>query len=80
LEAKLADLPLWISTDQAERLKAALESQGFSDVTLVRGPHGGEIVATASDRDQTFNVRAENPIDLEVIVPRFLKWRDHRNG
>lgn len=71
-------LPFWISTDQAERLKAALEAEGFENVTIGKGPFGGEIIVTAFDRGADFNVRAGNPMDLEVVVPRFLKWREQR--
>ena len=72
-------LPLWISTDQADRLKAALEAEGFENVTIGKGPFGGEIMVTATDRGVDFNVRAGNPMDLEVVVPRFLKWREQRS-
>lgn len=71
-------LPFWLSTDQAERLKAALETEGFTDVKIGKGPFGGEIVVTASHDGQTFNVRAGQPMDLEVVVPRFIKWRELR--
>ena len=71
-------LPLWLSTDQAERLKAALEAEGFTDVSIGKGPFGGEIVVTASHNGEAFNVRAGQPMDLEVVVPRFVRWREMR--
>lgn len=76
----MTDLPLWISTEQADRLKARLEAEGFADVKITRGPYGGEIMVTAFDNGKDFNVRAGQPMDLEIIVPRFVKWREQRNG
>ena len=45
-------LPFWLSTEQAFRLKAALEAEGFEKVSIGKGPFGGEIVVTAGVRDQ----------------------------
>ena len=73
-------LPFWLSTEQAFRLKAALEAEGFEKVSIGKGPFGGEIVVTAYDGGKDFNVRAGNPMDPEVVIPRFLKWREQRNG
>lgn len=73
-------LPFWLSTDQAERLKAALETEGFTDVKIGKGPFGGEIVVTGYDGEREFNVSVMRPLELDIVVGRFLKWRDQRNG
>lgn len=73
-------LPFWLSTDQAERLKSALESEGFAGVGLSKGSRGGELIVTAQDNGVDFNVSVMDPMGLEMVVARFLKWRDHRNG
>lgn len=73
-------LPFWLSTDQAERLKAALETEGFTDVKIAKGQRGGEIVVTGYDGERDFNVSVMRPLELDIVVGRFLKWRDQRNG
>lgn len=72
-------LPLWISTDQADRLKAALEKEGFTDVDVRRGPRGGEVVVSAKDNGRPYNANVLNVMGLEAVVGRFLKWRE-QNG
>lgn len=71
-------LPIWISTDQADRLKARLEAEGFGSVRIGAGSRGGDIVVTAEDRGREFNVVASDPMALEAVVGRFLRWRNRR--
>lgn len=73
-------LPLWISQDQAARLKAALEGEGFEDVTFSKGSRGGELIVAVKDNGAENSVSVMDPMGLEIVVPRFLKWRDQRNG
>lgn len=73
-------LPFWIATEQADRMKAALEAEGFTDIKIAKGHRGGEIIFTASDNGAPFNVSAMGPLGLEIVIPRFIKWREQRNG
>lgn len=73
-------LPLWISQDQADRLKAALEAEGFTDIAFNKGSRGGELIVTVTDAGAQNSVSVMDPMGLEIVVGRFLKWRDQRNG
>lgn len=42
-------IPLWMTSEQADRLKDALEAAGFVDVTFATD--GGELVVTASGHE-----------------------------
>ncbi len=64
----------------ADRLKAQLEAEGFVDVSLTKGHRGGEIIVRGFDGGQDFNVSVMRPLELDIVVGRFLKWRDQRNG
>lgn len=73
-------LPLWVTQDQVDRLKAQIEAEGFTGVKIAKGQRGGEIVVTGYDGEREFNVSVMRPLELDIVVGRFLKWRDQRNG
>lgn len=73
-------LPLWISQDQADRLKAALEAEGFTDVLIEETDHSAQLGVCASSGGAPHAIRVSEPTGLTNVVWRFKKWRDHRNG
>jgi hypothetical protein len=80
LEAKLADLPLWISTDQAERLKAALEANEFEAVRVATGPRDREVVISAEWQSYGHKMSVLDVGGLDNVLPHFVKWRDQHHG
>lgn len=75
----MTDLPLWISTDQAERLKKKLEGNGFENVRIE--PEGeDEIRVTASDGGAEHFVRVGQSNLLTSVVWQFKRWRENRRG
>lgn len=72
------DLPLWISTDQADRLRAELEGAGFANVAYESFDCGRVlgIIALSGSLDRRHVVRIDTPTELSGVVWQFKKWRE----
>lgn len=79
-------LPLWLSQDQADRLKSALEALGFENVTVesmtTYGEPDGRLQVTGRhiESGDGTHALAGDASGLQRIVSHFEAWKGRRNA